>query len=200
MSKAFKRAKKASGAALFKALQPQPTKQLQSKKYSVTILKASELASALKEAVWNLFRANMEGWYLSTDVFDWDPVEKRAELFHRDSRFLLVVPDSGELEGDLVAYSMFRFDAEEDMQGRDEYVLYWHVTESCRGLGMGKWLVEMLEKIAREWCMSKIMLTVLKANVAAARFYKREGFATDEISPEDEEYLILSKATQIITD
>jgi GNAT superfamily N-acetyltransferase len=36
------------------------------------------------------------------------------------------------------------------------------VTETCRGLGMGKWLVEMLEKIAREWSMSKIMLTVLK--------------------------------------
>lgn len=66
--------------------------------------------------------------YNSTEVFDWDPVEKRAELFHRDSRFLLVAPDGEGLETDLVAYSMFRFDVEEDMEGKDQYVLYWHVT------------------------------------------------------------------------
>ena len=58
----------------------------------------------------------------------WDPPSKKQELFHPDSRFVLLRrpqpqdnldPLCGEL--DIMAYSMFRFDMEDD-----ECVLYWY--------------------------------------------------------------------------
>jgi hypothetical protein len=59
----------------------------------------------------------------------WDPPSKKEELFHRDSRFILLrrsqVQDSGadplREEPSIVAYSMFRFVIE-----NDECVMYWY--------------------------------------------------------------------------
>lgn len=63
--------------------------------------------------------------YKSTSVFDWNPVEKHAELFDNSSRFLLMAEEGAALETNLAAYSMFRFDTEESIEGREEDVLYW---------------------------------------------------------------------------
>jgi len=121
--------------------------------------------------------------YKSTNVFDWNPAEKHAELFDSSSRFLLVAEEGTALEANLAAFSMFRFDTEENMDGREENVLYWcmsfssslcrpltvfdfsyelQVSEASRGLGIGKTLVSILQKLSREWCMTKIMLTVFR--------------------------------------
>jgi hypothetical protein len=58
----------------------------------------------------------------------WDPPSKKQELFHRDSRFVLLRRSQaqGGLEHlheelPILAYSMFRFDMEDD-----ECVLYWY--------------------------------------------------------------------------
>lgn len=59
----------------------------------------------------------------------WDPPSKKEELFDRDSRFILLRrsqeqdgadPFCGDLS--IMAYSMFRFEIEED-----ECVLYWYL-------------------------------------------------------------------------
>lgn len=58
----------------------------------------------------------------------WDPPSKKQELFHCNSRFVLLRrpqaqdgpdPICGELP--IMAYSMFRFEMEDD-----ECVLYWY--------------------------------------------------------------------------
>lgn len=58
----------------------------------------------------------------------WDPPSKKQELFHRDSRFVIIrhtqtqdLFDSSCAEMPIIAYSMFRFDMEDD-----ECVLYWY--------------------------------------------------------------------------
>jgi hypothetical protein len=59
----------------------------------------------------------------------WDPPSKKRELFHRDSRFVLLRrprqtrddPEPVSEEQPIVAYSMFRFDTEDD-----ECALYWY--------------------------------------------------------------------------
>lgn len=58
----------------------------------------------------------------------WDPPSKKQELFHRDSRFVLLRrsqaqdgPEQLHEELPILAYSMFRFDMEDD-----ECVLYWY--------------------------------------------------------------------------
>lgn len=58
----------------------------------------------------------------------WDSSDKQKELFHHDSRFIVlstaVATDVGNLEADMVntiiGYSMFRFDYDEG-----EKLLYW---------------------------------------------------------------------------
>ncbi len=60
----------------------------------------------------------------------WDPPSKKQELFHRDSRFVIIRrpqtqdrPDTlcAEPEIPIMAYSMFRFDMEDGA-----CVLYWY--------------------------------------------------------------------------
>jgi N-alpha-acetyltransferase 40 len=60
----------------------------------------------------------------------WDPPSKKQELFHRDSRFVLLRRSQAQAQDGLehlheelpiLAYSMFRFDMEDD-----ECVLYWY--------------------------------------------------------------------------
>jgi hypothetical protein len=58
----------------------------------------------------------------------WDPPSKKQELFHRDSRFVLLRRSQAQdglerlhEELPILAYSMFRFDMEDD-----ECVLYWY--------------------------------------------------------------------------
>jgi N-alpha-acetyltransferase 40 len=117
----------------------------------------------------------------------WDPPSKKQELFHRDSRFVLLRRSQAEdglehlhEELPILAYSMFRFDMEDD-----ECVLYWYgrlsmtshssrgaliccasyelqVSQSAQRGGMGKTLMGYLYDIARRWNMRKVMLTVFK--------------------------------------
>ena len=54
--------------------------------------------------------------YLKSPFLGWDPKAKKQELFHSKSRFILV--HSTDLA--VLAFSMFRFEDEED-----EVVLYW---------------------------------------------------------------------------
>jgi hypothetical protein len=58
--------------------------------------------------------------YLNSPSLGWDPKGKKKELFHSKSRFILVHPTGDFSTLPLLAFSMFRFDNEED-----EVVLYW---------------------------------------------------------------------------
>ena len=66
------------------------------------------LAPQAKAAVFALLEANMRRLYESN--WDWNPEEKRAELFGPTSRLLLVHAEDGEV----VAFSHFRFEADDD--------------------------------------------------------------------------------------
>jgi GNAT superfamily N-acetyltransferase len=123
----------------------------------------------------------------------WDPPSKKQELFHRDSRFVIVRrPQAQDRSGSLcaeiipiMAYSMFRFDMEDD-----ECVLYWYhsafkfitrqpippghsfllssyelqVSQTVQRGGIGKILMRYLHDIARGWKMQKVMLTVFRGD------------------------------------
>jgi len=126
----------------------------------------------------------------------WDPPSKKQELFHRDSRFVIIKRPQAQDRPDplcaeitpIMAYSMFRFDMEDD-----ECVLYWYclafkfilrqpippgsghsflffssyelqVSQSVQRGGIGKRLMNCLHDIARGWKMQKVMLTVFKGD------------------------------------
>ncbi|KAI8049481.1 acyl-CoA N-acyltransferase [Syncephalis plumigaleata] len=186
-----------------KSKQPAPwlcqtrTVAVNSNQIAIRLYKADELSVDQKEWIYQLVKNNMRSMYMKAD-WGWDSREKQAELFHDDSRFIIaessesimtMIESSQEVEQIPVAFTMFRFDTEEQMTSDDMIpVLYCYelqVMSSIQGQGIGRVLMQELEKIARQWHMVKIMLTVLKVNKAAHTFYQRLGFQSDEISPEN---------------
>ncbi|PIL31606.1 hypothetical protein GSI_06308 [Ganoderma sinense ZZ0214-1] len=59
--------------------------------------------------------------------FGWDPPEKKEELFHKNSRYILMLHDDGSLRAEepdtrIVAFTHFRFEFDQD-----EELVYWWV-------------------------------------------------------------------------
>ncbi|KZP31295.1 acyl-CoA N-acyltransferase [Athelia psychrophila] len=174
--------------------------------YRFTVSNSEELTTEDRKVIWDIFESNMRDMYVKS-AFGWDPSSKQEELFDKMSRFILCRMSDDSEGGPLVAYTIFRFDREE---GEDvAYCYELQVAESSRKRGLGKALMQKLCSIGSKWRMKKAMLTVLKENTAAVKFYTSTGFAVDPTSPEyqsdededwddedqDEEYdyVILSK-------
>ncbi|EJD55613.1 acyl-CoA N-acyltransferase [Auricularia subglabra TFB-10046 SS5] len=176
-------ANKASAAQLQGSV-PSP-RELNNDSYTFELFKASSLSPAHRTAVWRIFEENMRSKYTASS-FGWDPPQKKRELFHKDSRFILAHSSSGEL----AAFTMFRFDTEEGMNGDEDAVVYCYelqVSSRTRKLGLGAALMRDLESLARDWKMLKVMLTCFLTNVDAMAFYKRVGFSVDPISPSQQQ-------------
>ncbi|KAH8918354.1 hypothetical protein BT69DRAFT_586111 [Atractiella rhizophila] len=127
-----------------------------------------------------------------------DIPSKQLEFEHPDSRFIIL----RTLEEKLVGFVNFRFDWEETMEDEDVEVLYCYelqVSKEYQGFGAGRLLADLMEGLAKQWRMKKVMLTVFRANVEALAFYNRCSYDIDEISPsrvdgaEEAEYEIMSK-------
>ncbi|KAI0660436.1 acyl-CoA N-acyltransferase [Cubamyces menziesii] len=188
-SKAVKKANKASADEIAAAVAIPKTLSVKDQTFYVRAKTSSSLIDSDKSHIWDLYEANMRA-LVEPSSFGWDPLEKRKELFHRDSRFILVYPDDPDSQDSTkspsapIAFSMFRFDMEE---GDD--VLYCYelqVSKPFRSSGLGRFILDKLLMIGKHWGMAKVMLTVLKSNTLARQFYARNGFELDPTSPEYE--------------
>ncbi|KAF8898671.1 acyl-CoA N-acyltransferase [Infundibulicybe gibba] len=126
--------------------------------------------------------------------FGWNPPEKKSELFHKLSRFILVRPNTG---GPAIAFAMFRFEHED---GEDVIYCYdIQVSSAAQGAGLGTHILEHLIGIGFKWNMQQLMLTVFKDNKQAIKLYNSLGFIIHPSSPgnfpegEDTDYEIMSK-------
>ncbi|KIJ68373.1 hypothetical protein HYDPIDRAFT_106562 [Hydnomerulius pinastri MD-312] len=154
-------------------------------RFSFSVKHASDLSNSQCDQMWHVFEENMYDLYRSSS-FGWNPRSKKAELFDRLSRFIIVHRGEGlpgSPEGpDIIAYTSFRFDREEYQD-----VIYCYelqVSKDARRCGLGKLLTQMLLDIGAEWAMTKVVLTAFRANGAALLFYKSMGFSVDETSPD----------------
>ncbi|KAF9569638.1 acyl-CoA N-acyltransferase [Agrocybe pediades] len=189
-SRAVKLANKASSARLADCLSSsydfpsRPPCRLQ-------VMHNNDLKKTHRDAIWDIFELNMRSLYEDSS-FGWDPQSKRKELFHALSRYLFV-SEGGSTE--LLAFVHFRFEVEED-----ENVLYCYdiqIKPSAQGLGLGRRLLDELAKLGSVFRMEKILLTVLKKNTRAIKFYEAVGFSVDPTSPgylESDEELIPENA------
>lgn len=108
--------------------------------------------------------------------------EKSAELRDDKARYLLVLDDYEKLAGFL--HFRFEYDDEESPTCAVFYVYEIQIESKYRGFGVGKRLMEIAGRIAREQSMTKILLTVFKKNDKAMGFYtKGLGYDVDESSP-----------------
>lgn len=148
----------------------------------------------------------------------WNAQSKEDELFDTLSRFLIVRKNDDK---SIVAFTMWRFDQEfcdsDDPVARKGkrkievvYCYEIQVYPPFRQFGLGKFMMNRLETLAKKTKMRKVMLTVFKSNTNARQFYDRLGFKVEYSTPEqtgshheqdqtllDElgEYVILGKAT-----
>ena len=98
---------------------------------------------------------------------------------HNDIRRKLAVEPElflvGELDGQVVASAMVGYD------GHRGWVYYLGVDPSCRRRGVGRALMAEAERLLRERGCPKINLLVRTSNQEVIEFYKRLGFAPDDV-------------------
>ncbi|XP_043806053.1 N-alpha-acetyltransferase 40 isoform X2 [Manihot esculenta] len=136
--------------------------------------RGDKISSSLKRCLQNLLKDNMERHYGP----EWAAEEKvkRRELVTPEARYIFVYEASSNeekviLDGEhsLVGFVHYRFTLEEEMPVL--YVYEIQLESRAQGKGLGKFLMQLLELIARKNCMSAVVLTVQKANVVAMNFY-----------------------------
>jgi len=174
--------------------------------FDVRYVTTNELDMADRERIFAIFEANMKDHYMAT--WGWNPVEKRNEIFHPMSRFLLVHPHEDQpgvqaVDGaaesvcgvfpapavqrriPILGYTVFRF--EWDDEEEPEYpVLYCYelqVSTAVQGHGIGRQLMSLLVQIADKLKLWKVLLTCFTVNIAALKFYRDIGFDSDVNSP-----------------
>jgi GNAT superfamily N-acetyltransferase len=150
----------------------------------------------------------------------WDYFDKKEEMRNSYMKFLLPFEEEvGEEEGDhgadegtvpswfgqsLVGFCSFMLCREKRLPVIYVYEIHFFDREGCRGNGVGKKLIQLVESIGRRAGVVKSMLTVFTANVRAERFYRSLGYSEDQTSPvakvlksgkvRKPEYFILSKS------
>lgn len=118
--------------------------------------------------------------------WSWDSSLTRSQLAHPSTRFVFLWrPLEGEEGSAPVAFVSFRFEADE-VDPEDGWCVYvWdiQVSRASQGRGLGSRLLGAVYAIARSAGASMVRLTCFTENRSALRFYHREGFALDPISP-----------------
>ena len=99
----------------------------------------------------------------------WDAAAKWSELAHDDARFVLVRGGSGAIQ----AFAHFRFDVnDEDYASRAVlYVRELQVAQPFRSSGLGARIMNLLQRVAGQFELDCVMLTVFKSNARALSFY-----------------------------
>lgn len=157
-----------------------------------------QLSFSMKKYIQNILKVNMEGpygpdWLMEEKVKRREMVapearyifvRKSLNMFHVDNSpndFDKVTCWSGDGDG-LVGFAHYRFIVEEEIPV--VYVYELQLETCARGKGLGKFLMQLLELIARKNQMGAVMLTVQKANILAINFYlNRLRYVISAISP-----------------
>ncbi|XVE77832.1 hypothetical protein DITRI_Ditri13aG0094500 [Diplodiscus trichospermus] len=147
--------------------------------------RGDKLSHSLKQYIKNLLKANMEGPYGS----EWAAEEKvkRRETVAPEARYIFIYWNANGIMEDtaptpLLGFLHFRFTLEEEIP-----VLYLYelqLDSSVQGKGLGKFLMQLIEFIARENRMGAVVLTVQKSNSSAMKFYiSKLRYVVSSISP-----------------
>lgn len=171
-------------------------------------LKEKQLESCL-----GLFQNNMGEMYKRSS-WGLNMKEKKDELMHPHARFLIVTgsidsntyndndvnqSQNSEEKDTILAFAHFRFEVDDEDEPSQEvlYLYELQIDSLVQRNGLGKRLMHIIEMMAAQMKMRKVMLTVFKSNLNAMNFYESLSYSIDDTSPsqfgEDVDYEILSK-------
>lgn len=133
-----------------------------------------KLPPELLEWAMKLTEENMRKVYEET--WGWNEKKKLGELKHEDSRFIAVFQADKP-----IAFVHFRFEFEDGETTL--YIYELQVSGPFQSHGIGRYLLQCVEFIAMKTKMDITMLTVLKANEGAMKFYLRNNYKLHPSSP-----------------
>ncbi|KAJ6888193.1 GCN5-related N-acetyltransferase family protein [Populus alba x Populus x berolinensis] len=164
-----------------------------------------KLSSSVKRYIQNLLKVNMEvafgpEWSTEEKVKCRDMVASEARyIFVHEAPNASVDEISMKLDkSPLVGFVHYRFTLEEDIPVL--YVYEIQLESHVQGKGLGKFLMQLIELIARKSCMGAVVLTVQKANAVAMNFYRSKlRYTISSISPSRVDPLMgLEKSYEIL--
>lgn len=116
-----------------------------------------------------LTERNVRSYYESSKM-GWVSKIKQTALNKPWSRYLIAYEQESKTP---VAFCMFRFDMD---YGRSVIYCYeMQVDFNYQRKGLGGFMMEALESLAKVWSMERVVLTLLINNEAAMPFYSRLG-------------------------
>ena len=146
-----------------------------------------DLTEEQRAMMLDLLERNMERVY-GAAAWPEAKVLKEKEAEEDDARFVLVL---GEGKRELAGLLQYRYVVEEE--AAVVYIYELQVDERRRRAGIGRYLVSLAESLGQQARaaapadahvrLTKVMLTVHKANTDAAAFYARMQYQVDDISP-----------------
>ncbi|XP_044466960.1 N-alpha-acetyltransferase 40 [Mangifera indica] len=148
--------------------------------------RGDRLSSYEKHYIQNLLKVNMEGPFGS----EWPTEEKvkRREMVALEARYIFVREgdppnaSAGEDKAPIVGFVHYRFTLEEEVPVL--YVYELQLESHLQRKGLGKFLMQLIELIARKNCMGAVVLTVQKTNLLAMNFYlSKLRYIISSISP-----------------
>jgi N-alpha-acetyltransferase 40 len=179
--------------------------------FALEFCTGSNLPPTYFRKCFDLVRYTSGAHYRAAPSRGWNPREKKAELKDNDMKFLIIKNENRSLLDASVVSSNPKDDnsrkravaLEEtcdfgflsfklDVDGIEGSGVLWpvlyiyeiHLSESLRGLGLGKHLMHVAEHIATAARLDRLVLSVFTCNKQALKFYESLGWVTDETSPE----------------
>lgn len=177
--------------------------------FHIDFVTSSELTDNELHECYNIIKSTSRKDYESSS-FGWHPKRKKREMKEDDMRYLLVRSSANrqsESTGQepIQAFLSFMLTHDSTPSVPVLYIYEIHLQKQLRRVGLGAYLMEIVEGIAEKIGVSKLMLTCFVSNGTAHSFYEKRGYGTDVSSPEDRitrdktvkpDYLIMSKDVQ----
>jgi len=133
--------------------------------WNLSTQRITDLDKEEKSAIVDLLMRNMKTQYEKSG-WGWNEKSKRDEMMDKAAWYLLLKNEEGKIYG----FSHFRYDM--DCNEEVLYVYEIQIEEDFQKEGLGTFMMKVLEMLAFKADMRKIILTVLKDNEPAMKFFK----------------------------
>ena len=168
--------------------------------YQITFKTSADLTKAEFDQCFNLIESTSRLDYEASKTFGWHPKRKKREMKEDEMRYLLVRSAPGTQ--DVLGFLSFMLTHDSTPVVPVLYIYEIHLSQALRGMGLGAYLMLLVQSIAARVEVAKVMLTCFLSNRHARDFYRGRGYIPDACSPEDRvtrktvvevDYIIMSK-------
>lgn len=185
----------------------------QEEAFDISLVAADWLTPGEHNASYGLVEETSRPDYESS-TFGWHPRRKRKEMLEPEMKYLFVRRKDakpnidrrkcGDVDTSILGFLSCMVTHDSSPSVPVLYIYEVHLAEYLRGLGLGKHMMVLADRLASNIGLEKVMLTCFLCNEKAHGFYTFHGFSKDVCSPEDRrtrnkivpvDYVIMSKDT-----